>query len=184
MTPRTFLLPALLAASTVLTAHAANHARETTDPYTHLRTITLDVEAGHCSAPTTDDEQSAHVRLTFQAVEEADGVVDYNLLLDITNNHLIHLGAHPTLDVAADGKTFQFRPVAPKTRGSDRNGFTGRRRVYEGVLFGVDRGFLSALSTAKTMQFRMNAEGATLERCTYLPEYRDVTTLLDQSASF
>jgi hypothetical protein len=168
-----------------LQAGAGNtkHVREEVDPYSGLKTVSVNIDTHPCMTQTTSDPNPSHVRLVVSAIESKGGVVDYALIVDMTGGHWIHPGKHGFMETIADGTHDVLYPVAEKSKWNERSAFTGERHIRETIPFGIDRNFITSLSSAKAFQFRVIAADTTLERCTDAKHMRDLQEFLGISAT-
>jgi hypothetical protein len=182
--PVAFVALALTMTTSPLGARESKHIHEEVDPYTGLRTLTLDVDTRGCPDDSAPGSTSTRVKLLITATELGAHDVVYTLTTDLAYGRVIHPGKNGSMDTLVDGLAGQLFPVDAKTKWSERNAFSHHRHMRETIPFGLSLPYLDTLAEAKMFQFRINGQDHFVQRCATGRDLHNLREFLDAAAVY
>ncbi|MDE1160560.1 MAG: hypothetical protein PW792_01290 [Acidobacteriaceae bacterium] len=161
------------------------HVHDDIDPYSGQRILSVAIDTGRCLVETSPDRNPSHVKLLLSAVRQPSAPVEYVLTLSLDGGEWINPGKRGSLQTVIDGKQDELYMVGPKSAWKEWPAFSGTRHkvAKEVIPFGADEEFVKNLAGAKAVQFRINAQNTSLERCTDAVSLRDVHEFLALAAT-
>ena len=174
----------LMLAAMPLQARESKHIHEVEDPYTGVKTLSLEIDSHGCPEDHPLNAYSAHVHLIISAMQMQPHQVAYIIATDLVSRHTkLPSAKNATLDTNIDGAVTQLGPGYPKTKHTIRSAWSGRH-VQEMVPFDVSSDYLNQLANAKSLEFRVNAKYDSVQRCSDARDLRDLHEFLDAAASY
>jgi hypothetical protein len=175
MTPRTLLLPALLAASTLAPAQSS-HIRETVDPYNQRRTLNLEITTRRCPGDPAGNDADWDVHLLITAIEQPDHRTLFFVTPEIDYGSLLALGKKGTMNTLVDDQPGELVTGTGSTWINIRGNGS---HLHETVPFQVDIDWLRHLSGARTFEFRVNGPRQSVQRCTDAKHLRELDEFIE-----
>ena len=182
--PFAVLALALLTTAPSLGARGSKHIHEDVDPYTGLRTLTLDVDTRGCLDDSSPGSTKTRVKLLITATELGAHDIVYTLTTDLSYGSVIHPGKNGSMDTLVDGLPGQLFPSDAKIKWSERNALSGRRHMRETIPFALSFAYLDTLAEAKMFQFRINGQDHRLQRCATGRDLHDLREFLNAAAAY
>lgn len=169
-------LAALTLACMAATLHAASSGiHEDIDPNTGLKTLMLaDVHTHNCPGVST---LSGDLNLVFTAHQLGANQVEYTLSADLASGTRLNIRHGDTLDMLTDG--VPGRLIAADNEQAGHEHAHHVILIRETVPFNITREQLESLGRAQVFQFTLNGKNASLERCVYAKDLKDLPEFLD-----
>jgi len=167
-----------------LGARESKHIRETVDPYSAQKTLTLDVDTGRCPDDPHPGPYATHIRLLISATELGPHDVAYNLTTDLDYGGLVTPGKNGVLDTLIDGLPAQLPVAGPRSKWRERDARNRHPHNRQMIPYDVSLDYLATLAEAKLFEFRVNGQDNSVQRCANARQLRDLHEFLNAAAAY
>jgi len=161
----------------------SKNIHETTDPYTGLRTLFLEVSTRTCPGDPPRGLHDPDVHLLFTAMENPDHTVAYFLAPELDDaGYTLNLRSRGTMDTLIDGSVGTL--ITPAGSTTTNRYELNHTYLHETIPFSLSRADLNRLSTAETFQFRINGQRYAVQRCTDAKHLRELIEFASAASEY